>query len=202
MSIDTAVSATSTIQTPSNMDDADWSHFRKLDKLELDWSPRSILDHLKISPNTVRRILGYSETKVANAERHLRYKSSTYKPQPCSYVVRPIREDEINGEDVRMKVVDYYDGNRVKPGYKPSPLKVDRGGLGYEDAFYEAVGLGGDKHRFPIVDVEQGNDDEVATMSYEHKTGGAISFIKKAVAKMTRRKNYGTCLSTISPYRS
>lgn len=198
MSIDTAVSATSSVQTPSNMDDADWTHFRKLGDIKLTWSPRSITDRFKISPVTIRRMLGASESRVANAERHLRYKSSTYKPQPCQYVIG--KADTI-GEDKRHKVVEYYDSNKVRDDYEPSPMKVNRGNLGWEDAFYEAVGLGGDQHRFQVVDVER-PDDEVATMSYEHKTGGAVAFVKKAVAKLTRRKNYGTCLSTISPYRS
>ena len=199
MSIDTAT-ITSTIQTPSNMDDTDWTHFRKLGNIKLTWSPRSITDRFRISPITIRRLLNASESRVANAERHLRYKSSTYKPKPCQYIIGTGRKWRSKGEDKRMKIVEYYDSSKVRDDYKPSPMEVSRGNLGWEDAFYEAVGLGGE-HHFKVVDVER-PDDVIATMQYEHKTGGAIGFVKKSVAKLTRRKNYGTCLSTISPYRS
>tara|TARA_R100000951_G_scaffold41798_4_gene35278 strand:- start:1388 stop:1729 length:342 start_codon:yes stop_codon:yes gene_type:complete len=44
--------------------------------------------------------------------------------------------------------------------------------------------------------------DSVAVMAYEHKTGGQITTMSKKALRRSRRKNYGTCLSTISPYRS
>ena len=200
MSIDTSIHPASTLfsDLPSNMDDADWRSFHKLNRIELDHEPRSITDRLGISPVTIRRMLGESETRVADNNRQLRYKSKTYKAHPCQYVVG---KTDTDGEDKRHKVVEYYDGDKVRPGFKPQPMEVDRGNIGWEDAFYEAVGLGGDQHRFSVVDDEP-YKDEVATMSYDHKTGGVIAVFSRAVIKRVRRRNYGTCLSSISPYRS
>jgi len=48
---------------------------------------------------------------------------------------------------------------------------------------------------------EPDSDDEVCVMDFEHKTGGVPIKIHKNVLKRTRRKNYGTNLSTISPTR-
>ena len=46
------------------------------------------------------------------------------------------------------------------------------------------------------------DDNTVAVMSYEHKTGGVPVTMHKNAVKRSRRKNYGTCLSRISPYRA
>ena len=46
------------------------------------------------------------------------------------------------------------------------------------------------------------DDNTVAVMAFEHKTGGVPVTMHKNAVKRARRKNYGTCLSRISPYRA
>ena len=47
----------------------------------------------------------------------------------------------------------------------------------------------------------KGEDEEWVTVS-SGKTEREVVRQSKRIKRLTRRKNYGTCLSTISPYRS
>tara|TARA_R100000005_G_scaffold95803_1_gene78860 strand:+ start:862 stop:1365 length:504 start_codon:yes stop_codon:yes gene_type:complete len=134
-------------------------------------------------------------------------------PIPCKYI--KVNTDVFNKlrgyqyrngklvpvkRDKRFETVDYYD-RPANPDHQPKPMEMTGGKMGHEKAFYDAIGLSEEQHRFPVVD-EHRHDDSVATMVYDHKTGGEVAMVNRDVLKRTRRKNYGTCLSTISPYRS
>ena len=218
------IAPNTSIETPSSMADADWRPIHVLNRIKLSWTPRLLTDRFKISPVTVRRQLKASESVEAN---HIRWERQLPEvrekmmedgdiepPIPCKYV--KVNTDVFNKlrgyqyrngklvptkEDKRVETVRYYDADQPKDGFVPSEVKYDKSRTDYENEFYNMVGVPEEDRYFPVVD-EDRDDDVIATMQYEHKTGGAIGFVKKSVAKLTRRKNYGTCLSTISPYRS
>lgn len=207
------IAPNSSIETPSSMADADWRPIHILNSIKLSWTPRLLTDRFKISPVTIRRQLQASESVEAN---HLRWERSgdTESPIPCKYVKvgnevfkKLLGYRYVDGklvptkEDKRAESVRCYDNDQPKDGFTPSKVEYNKSRTDYENEFYNMVGVPEEDRYFPVVD-EDRDDDVIATMQYEHKTGGAIGFVKKSVAKLTRRKNYGTCLSTISPYRS
>ena len=73
------------------MSDADWKPFRLLGQIKLIWSPKTLLDRLKLSPVTVARILGERSRELHNAERHLKSQvEGQQHGRPCQYVKLPV----------------------------------------------------------------------------------------------------------------
>jgi hypothetical protein len=152
--IDTATQQ-SNIATPSNMADADWRSFFQIDRINLKWTPQSITDGLKIAPTTIRRLLGLSETKLANAERHIRSTLFTNHPSPCEYIkVNKVGFGMILMQTDQVDSRKTYGSNEDNPNFVPSEMAVTTGYYGREQEFYTKLGLSEEQHRFPIVDVE------------------------------------------------